>query len=180
MNTIPKLKQFIAQIAQKHQFDLYQTAAYLRLNLNEDRLIIENIGASRISIAYHLFLLDEWIAEPEIVVWTAYAPLREAAREGQWVPIELSLIKDGWKACAKIDTNGNLVAFYHHEWHAWLVDFVETAVVPNLIRQGWLEQGVKSDEPPPSYTTLEQKRERGYLLAEDVYPDEEVNDDIPF
>jgi len=179
MKTAPKLKRFIEQIAHKHQFDLHQTEAYLRLNLNEDRLIIENIGASRISIAYQLFLLDAWIAEPEIVVWTAYAPVREAARERQWVPIELNLIKDGWKACAKIDQNGNLVAFYHHEWHAWLADFVETAVVPNLIRQGWLEQGIKSDEPPPTYT-LEQKRERGYLMAEDVYPDAEVDDDVPF
>ena len=181
MKTAPKLKQLIEKIAQKHAFDLHQTGAFLRLDLREDRLIIENIGASRISIAYQLFLLGKWTSDPEIVVWTNYHPtwLSEQAEANQWVPIELYELKDGRKACAEIDPEGNLVAFYRHEWQAWLAEYTETVVVPNFVSQRWLEEGVKSDAPPPSYT-LEQMRERGYLI-EDAYSSEvEVDDEIPF
>ena len=182
MKTAPQLKQLIAQIAQKHAFGLDQTGAYLRLDLREERLIIENIGALRISIAYQLFLLDQWMSDPEIVVWTDYKPTIHSGAEEpaqQWVPIELYEFMDGWKACAEIDPNGNMVAFYRHEWQAWLAEYTETVVVPNLISQDWLVQGVKSDAPPPSYT-LAQMRERGYLI-EETYPCEmEVDDGIPF
>jgi len=182
MKTAPKLKQLIGQIAQKHAFSLYQFGAYLNLELNGDRLIIENVGAGRISIAYLFWHLEEWRADPEIVVWTNYHPtwISEQEEANQWVPIELYQVKDGWKSCADIDPIGALVGFHRREWQAWFVDFSETVVVPNLISQGWLAQGVRSDEPPPSYT-LEQMRERGYLMAEEPYPDEtEVNDDCPF
>lgn len=172
MRTAPQLKQLIEQIAQKHAFNLYRTGAYLRLDLHGDRLIIENIGASRIPIAYQPFLLDQWTSDPEIVVWTNYQTT------SQWVPIELQ-VEYGWKACADIDVNGNMVGFHRREWQAWLAAFTETVMV-NHLRQGWLEQGVKSDDPPPSYT-LEQMRERGYLITEAIRPyDLEVDDDIPF
>lgn len=178
MHTAPEFKRLIEQIAQKHACDLYRTGAYLRLELNGDRLIIENIGASRISIAYQLFLFDEWTADPEIVVWTECVLPWEEALGRQWLPIELNQIKDGWHTCAEIDANGNLVAFYYSEWQTWLVSFVETVVVPNLIDQGWLEQGVKSDDPPPTYT-LAQMQERGYLPSEAVYSDEKMDDLSP-
>ena len=172
MKTSPTLKQLIEQIAQKHALDLEETGAYLRLDLNGDRLIIENIGANRISIAYQFILLGEWTSDPEIVVWTGYT-------SNQWIPIELYQVKDGWRACTDIDVTGKLIGFHRREWQAWLAEFTETIVVPNLITQGWLEQGIKSNEPVPTYT-LEQMRERGYLIEETNPSEEEVDDDCPF
>jgi len=182
MKTTPQLKQFIEQIAQKHALNLYRLGAYLNLELNGDRLIIENIGACRISIGCLLMLFGEWTPDPEVVVWTNYHPTWLSTQEEeahQWVPIELYQVQDGWKACADININGALVGLHRREWQAWLAGFIEGVVVPNLMKQGWLEQGIKSDEPPPSYT-LEQMRERGYLPAEELYLDEEEVDDVPF
>ena len=180
MNTVPKFKQLIEEVAQKHDFDLYQFGAYLRLELDGDRLIIENIGARRISIAYQLFRFDEWVSDPEIVVWIMNDLSEKEESTWQWVPTELYQVKDGWRACANFDPDGTMIAFFRHEWQAWLADFVETVVVPNLIRQGWLKEGIKSEEPPPTYT-VEEMRERGYLIVSDLYPaDLEVADDVPF
>ena len=182
MKTAPKLKQMIEQLAEKHVFDLYQVQAYLRLDLNEDKLIIENIGASRISIAYHFLLYGKWAVDPEIVIWTTdKLPSLSEEKEGdvQWVPIELYDFQYGWRACANIDHSGALTAFYRRDWQTWLADYVETVVVANLISQRWLEQGIKSDDPPPSYTP-EEMRERGYLLPPTDIPYREVSDDIPF
>ena len=127
-------------------------------------------------------LFDEWTPDPEIVVWTNYHPtwISEQEEPNQWAPIELYQVQDGWKACADIDINGALVGLHRREWQAWLAEYIETVVVPNLISQKWLEQGVKSDDPPPTYT-LEQMRERGYLPSEDVYTGEDgLDDDVPF
>jgi hypothetical protein len=180
MNTTPKLKQFIEQVAQKQLFDLYQFGAYLRLDLDGERLIIENLGARRISIAYQLWRFSEWLTDPEIVVWIQYDLAAEKEPDGRWVPVELNQIQDGWHACAGFDPEGNMIAFFRHEWQAWLADFTETIVVPNLVSQGWLENGIKSDEPPPSYT-IEEMRERGYLIVADLdLNDQEAHDDVPF
>ena len=98
------------------------------------------------------------------------------------VPIELNQAEEDWRACAEIDATGRMIGFHRREWQAWLAEFVETEVVPNLIRQGWLEHGVKSDKRPPTYT-VEQMRERGYLLEEESISPEELEEvwhDIPF
>lgn len=182
MKTSPQLKQLIEQIAKKHGLNLYRFGAYLNLELNGYRLILENIGACRISIGCLLMLFGEWTPDPEIVVWTNYHPtwLSEQAEPNQWVPIELYQVQDGWKACADIDINGALVGLHRREWQAWLAEFTEMVVTPNLIKQGWLENGMKSHQPPPSYS-LEQMWERGYLPSEEPYANnEEEIDDIPF
>ena len=181
MKTVPALQQFIEEIASVHAFDLSPTAAYLCLEVDGYRLVLENIGASRISIACQLLVFDEWTADPEIVIWTGYYPTRNVSeREGnQWVPIALNQIHDGWHACAEIDGNGMLTDFYQRRWQATLAGYIEQTVVPNLLRQGWLEKGVQSDEPPPTYT-LEQLRERGYLVEGESFSVSEEPDDIPF
>ena len=183
MHTVPKLKQLIEQIAKKHAFDLSPTGAYLRLDLQEERLIVENIGANRISIAYQLILHGEWTSDPEIVVWTGHQSTKHPYEEqstNQWVPTEFCQVKGGWKACAGFDPAGNMIAFFRHEWQAWLAEFTENVVVPNVIKQGWLEQGIKSTEPPPSYT-VDEMRERGYLIRDDTdSSDWEVDDEVPF
>lgn len=180
MNTTPKLKQLIEEVAQKHNFDLYQFGAYLRLDLDGERLIIENLGARRISIAYQLFRFSEWLTDPEIVIWIMDSLSEGEESEQQWVPTEINQIQDGWQACAGFDPKGNMIAFFRHEWQTWLADFTETIVVPNLVSHGWLENGIKSDEPPPIYT-IEEMRERGYLIAADLdLNDQEAHDDVPF
>ena len=51
MKSAPKFQQLIEDIAAKHGLKLHQTGAYLRLNLDGERLVIENIGGNRLSIA---------------------------------------------------------------------------------------------------------------------------------
>ena len=182
MDAVPKLKQLIEEVAQKHDFDLYQTGAYLRLDLERNRLIIENIGARRISIAYQLFHFYDLITDPEVVVWIQQPLSEEEEPREKWIPTELYRVQGGWKACADFTPEGTMNAFYRPEWQIWLALFVETEIVSNLTNQRWLEEAVKSDEPPPSYTP-EQMRERGYITPKDSYTDEDegiVDEDIPF
>ena len=176
MKSAPKFQQLIEDIAAKHDFNLHRTGAYLRLNLDGERLVIENIGGNRLSIAYQLKLQGNWISDPDVVFW-----MNHPASLAQWTPVEIYEAEGGWYACAEIDTNGQMIGFHRPAWQAWLADYVETEIVSNLTSQGWLALGVKSDEPPPAYT-INEMRERGYLIEEEPFLSRGVlfHTDIPF
>src|SRR5215208_4477306 len=83
METCPKMKAVIEQLAQRHGLDVNQAEAHLRLDLpNFDRLVIENIGLNCISVAHYFELNGDLVAEPDVVFYTG--------REGEWVPISIS------------------------------------------------------------------------------------------
>ena len=55
MKSIPKLQQIVTQIAHKHGVDLDRAGAHLRLALaGHGQLVIENIGASRVSVTNYI------------------------------------------------------------------------------------------------------------------------------
>ena len=108
MKAAPKLKQLVEELAHKHGFDLEQTGAYLCFELDRARLILENIGASRISIAYQQRLFDEWVADPEIVVWLDCESSWDAHPSDEWSPLEINQMQGGWQSFADLDPNGDL------------------------------------------------------------------------
>lgn len=172
MKTAPKLQEFVAKLAAKHGVDLQQTGAYLRLDLTEVRLVIENIGAYRISVACQLYLYNDWVSDPEIVFWID--------EHEAWTPIEVTQIQGGWRSYAEVDPNGDLEVIFDPKGQVALADFAEEEVVVNLLQQGWLDQEGTAITQRSTYTP-EELLARGYIVTSPwlLEVDQEA-DDVPF
>jgi hypothetical protein len=68
MKTSPKMQRVIEQLAKQHGRDLSQDEAHLRLEMpGFDRLVIENIGLRRISVAHYCEMNGDLLADPDVV-----------------------------------------------------------------------------------------------------------------
>ena len=166
MKSVPTLQQFIVQLSNRYGVAIDQTGAYLRLDLADERLVLENLGAERIRIACQLYLGHDWMSDPEIVLWTGATDA--------WTPIEVNQVQGGWQCYAEVDATGDLVDFTDDHGQAALADFAEAEVVPNLRLSGWLEREVAVTTQPLAYT-WEDWLARGYV-AQDPWLPEEAND----
>jgi hypothetical protein len=160
MQTAPKLQAIVTQLAQKHGVDLSQAGAYLRLDLaGHGQLVVENIGADRVSVANYVEIAGIWVVDPEIVVDVD----RRLRKEGSqlvrlaWIPIEITEVFGGWRLCAELDEYGGLV-LYDLADQIELTNYVEHTVAVNLMAHGWLEQGKRSTEPVHLWTPEEVRR----------------------
>lgn len=163
MKPTPKLQVFILQLAATHGVNLEQTGAYLRLDKSEERLVIENIGAYRISVACQVYLYQDWVSDPAFVLWID--------EYGAWTPIEVTQVQGGWRCYAEVDPNGDLEVIFDPPGQAGLADFAEAEVVPNLLSQGWLDQTVSVTTERPAYTQ-EELLARGYVVESPWFPEE--------
>jgi hypothetical protein len=133
MQTCPKMKAVIAQLAQRHGLDLTQVEAHLHLDLpGFDRLVIENIGLHRISVAHYFELNGDLVAEPDVVFYTD--------REGEWAPLSVSQSLTGWRSYAECSEDGASVVLDNPSGQADLAAFAEQWA-ENIHAQGWLEHG---------------------------------------
>ncbi len=154
MKAAPKLQRIITQLAQKHGVDLDNPGAYLRLELpGYGQLVIESIGAHRISIANYVQVHRDWVADPEIVVYVDRRLRKEGSQlvTSAWIAIEVTELMGGWRLCAEPDARGDLV-LYDPAGQIELADFAEQLVARNLAAYGWLEQGQRSHGPVVSWT----------------------------
>ena len=64
------MKQILQELANKHEVDLDQGEAHLRLDMPHlDRLVIENIGFGHISVAHYFESNGDLMAEPDVVLF---------------------------------------------------------------------------------------------------------------
>lgn len=171
MKPAPTLQEFVLKLAATHSVDLTQTGAYLRLDLAEERLIIENIGAYRISLACQLYLYHDWVSDPELVFWMG--------EYGDWTPIEVLQVQGGWRSYAEVDPNGDLEVVFDPNGQAALADYAEEEVAPNLREQGWFTQEVLVTTQRPAYTQ-EELLARGYVVEFPWSLEEGEVNDVPF
>lgn len=168
MKTCRKLQQFIQQLAEKHGVDLNTVGAYLRLDMKgaEHYLVIETLGACRVSIARYLVSSLGRVADPEIVLYTAYPNDEQSPeqRGAEWVPTERLQRYGGWAIYADIDSLGMLIRVFDAQGQRDLAEFIETYFVHELQAQGWLTHGCRSTAPKP-YLTLEEQWLRGITFA---------------
>lgn len=168
MKTCRKLQQFIEEIAKKYELDLDAMGTYLRLDVAgaDHYLVIETLGACRISIARYLVSGQHQVADPEIVLYTAYhhEPTAPAHKTGEWVPIERLQRLGGWAIYADIDSQGTLLRTFDSQGQQDLAEYVETSLIKELITQTWLTQGCRSTTPKP-YLTPEEQWLRGITFA---------------
>lgn len=156
MKTTPQLQAFILQLAERHGVAIRQPGAYLRLEMADELLVLEHLGASRIAIVYQIYLFHGWVTETKIVLWLE-------ATAG-WAPIEINQMQGGWCSYAELDANGEVVDFHYPQGQAALADWAE-GFAASLTEEGWLERGVPSSAPRPVYT-LEQMHEGGLVPLE--------------
>lgn len=135
MRACPRMKAVITNLAAKHNIDLTQRGAHLRLDMpGYDRLCFEHIGFNRISVAHYFELNGDLVAEPDIVFFVAPT--------GEWIPITISQSLTGWREYAQLNDDSTAVVRYHRHAQQDLAEFAELWA-DNLRDQGWLEQGVR-------------------------------------
>lgn len=168
MKTCHSLQQFIEKIAEKYRLDLDAVGSYLRLDMAgaDHYLVIETLGACRVSMARYLVTGLPPLADPEIILYTAYQCEEYSVDHmvSGWALIERLQRLGGWAIYADIDSQGKLVRVFDTQGQHDLVEYVETCLVPELQAQGWLTLGQRSTAPKP-YLTPEQLWLRGITFA---------------
>ena len=170
MQVTPALQKIVTQLAEKHAVNLDQAGAYLRLALpGYGQLVIENIGANRISITNYLKVHTDWVSDPEIVIYVDYRPSATEPGKVQhvWTPIEVTDLFGGWRLYAEPDSAGDLV-LYDPVGQMELADLADHVVAKHLAADGWLEHATCAN---PSVSALPREE----MLARDIR-----DDDVPF
>lgn len=173
MRAAPNFRNAVMSLADKHGVDLDLPGAYLRLEQETyGNLVIENIGGSRISVTNYIQVGDDWVADPEIVVYTERTPGGSEHPKGEsvWYPTEVNQFFSGWQLCAEPDLCGGLVV-YDVDQQAEIAILADTTVATMLVRQAWLLSGTLATDAIRA-RTLDEIHARDIRL-------EEV-DDVPF
>ncbi len=159
MHTTPKLQEHLLAIAKKHNLDVHQVGSYLRLDLDgaEHYLVIENLGACRLSVARYV-VGSKGVADPELILYLDCRSEQGAISQScpPWIPIERVQRLGGWAIFAQTDENGNLVNQFDPQGQCDLAEFAETVFLSALTSQGWLANGRRSRLPKPYLTEDEQ------------------------
>ena len=130
MKTAPRLQAIVTQIAQKQGLDLDQPGAYVRLELaGNGQLVIENIGANRVSVTNYIEANQDLIADPQVVLYMQYRTEGKQVKQPRpeppgWVPLEITELFGGWRLYAEVDLHGHLV-LYDAEGQAQLAELCE-------------------------------------------------------
>lgn len=138
MRTSPKMKRVVEQLAAKHEVNLQDEGAFLRLEMSGfDRLVIRRWGPRLLSVAHFFEAQGLLVAEPEVTFFVL---------EGAWLPIAVRNSLAGLRTYAEVSEDGLTLLRYFRAKQASLAQFVELWA-QNLIDQGWLTQGVKVEDP---------------------------------
>jgi hypothetical protein len=173
MQATPKFQKAVMALAAKHDVDLDRPGAYLRLEKEEcGQLVIENIGGERISVTNYVQVRNDWVADPEIVVYIGRNRSTPTSEEGEphWVPIEVNQFFGGWQLCAELDQRGDLVV-YDLAAQFEMAQLAEGTVANMLIAQDWLNAGTRAIDAVRARTPEE-------IHARDIRLNE--MDDVPF
>lgn len=131
MQASPNMQRVITALAFKHGINLWKVEATFRLDMPHfDRLVVENIGGHRISVAHYFVQNGDLVADPEVVF---------LVRDDQWYPVEMTQVLLGWRELAQCAANGAVLGIRPQaqaaaaEFADWWADQIEA--------QGWLEHG---------------------------------------
>lgn len=172
MRETPNIRQWICKLAALHDVTLEQPGAYLHLVLApHGQLVLENWGERRLSLTNYIPVAGNLVADPQVVWYLEYAPTNHSVhpQDAVWLPIETNDLFDGWRLYADLSPQGDRLVAYDPVGQAALAKFCETALVRNLERYGWLEQG-KPAQAARSAWVYEQQQARGIRFLE-LYPD---------
>lgn len=149
-----KMKKIIVRLAYKHGEDLAQQGTHFRLDMEHfDRLVVENIGLNRISVAHYFEQNGDLVADPQIVFWVN-------PTDDSWIPIGIKQIFGGDKTYAWLNESGTELVRYLPYWQNDLAQFAQMWA-QNLIDQKWLERATKhawSTNAAPEQTQVQEAK----------------------
>lgn len=138
MKPAPKMRQIIAQLAHKHGVNLDTVGADLRLDMPDyDRLVIRRQGPQHLAVAHFFDAHGSLVPDPAVTFWV---------QPHAWLPIAITHALTGLQSYVQVSLDGSTILGYHRAKQADLAQFVEVWA-QNLIDQGWLEQGIKYEDP---------------------------------
>ena len=175
MQTSPRLQMIVSQIAQKHGVDLDRAGAYLRLELpGNGQLVIENIGANRVSMTNYIEVNRDLIADPQVVLYTQYNVSGRSSDppEMRWAPLEINELFGGWRLYAEVDLSGRPI-LYDAVGQAQLAELCDRIVARSLSRFGWLHLAQRATVAPKPWRVDE-------IYERDIRVDEmpQANEDV--
>jgi Domain of unknown function (DUF6908) len=144
MKTCKQLQAVVEALCAKHELDLKQVGAHLRLeNDPYEPLVIERIAEHQVSVAHYYVQNGDAIADPDVVVFTGYA---------EWVPISIQQPivclagreLGGYHVVAELTDDGNNIARFYPRAQPKTASFCKTWA-RNLKAQGWLEHAVRAE-----------------------------------
>lgn len=106
-------------------------------------LVIECIADHQVSVAHYYMQGGDAIADPDVVLFTAYA---------EWVPISIQQptvclmgrALGGYRVVAELTDDGNNIARFYPRAQSETASFC-TTWARNLKAQGWLEHAVRAE-----------------------------------
>jgi len=135
MKPSPKMRQVIEQLAAKHEVNLSEVGASLRLDMpGYDPLYIQRSGPTLIRVAHRFEAQGLLVADPEVLFFTGYGV--------KWIAIDITQSVGGTRTYAHLNEEGTRIVRCHKTAQAHFADFVKIWA-QNIQEQGWLEQGVK-------------------------------------
>jgi len=141
MKTTVKMQETVTALAAKHDLDLREKGACLRLDMpHYDRLVIEVLHPNLVSVA-HIYEPRPGVnlADPGIVFFTGSA---------EWVPVEIGQRIGGYRIYAVLSEGLDDILSVLPREQADLASFAEMWA-DNIRDQGWLDEGVPFDESVP-------------------------------
>ena len=135
MKASPKMRQVIQALAAKHEVNLDEVGAFLRLDMpGYDSLSMQKVTPTLVSVAHKFESQGLLVPDPEVLFFTGYGV--------KWIPIDITQSVGGNRTYAKLSEDGTRIVHYYKTAQASLASFVKVWA-QNIQDQGWLEHGVK-------------------------------------
>jgi hypothetical protein len=154
VKTCKQFQAVVEALCAQHQVDLRQVGAHLRLeNESYEPLVIERIAEHQVSIAHYYYQNGDAIADPDVVLFTAYA---------EWAPISIQqptvalmgCALGGYRVVAELTEDGANIARFYPQAQADVAGFC-SLWARNLKAQGWLDHAIKVDSLRPAQERAE-------------------------
>jgi hypothetical protein len=139
MKTSPKMQQVIQALAAKHEVDLNEVGASLRLDMaGYDSLTVQRRGPTLLSVAFRFKEQGVLVPDPEVLFFTGYGM--------KWIAFAISQAVGSQRSYAQLSEEATRLVRCHQAGQADLAYFVNIWA-QNICEQGWLEYGVKYVDP---------------------------------
>ncbi len=135
MKASPKMRQVIEELAAKHEVNLNEVGAFLRLDMKGyDSLFIQRMAPTIVSVAHKFESEGMLVPDPEVLFFTGYGT--------KWIAIDITQSVGGNRTYARLSDDGTRIVNYYKTAQSHLASFVNTWA-QNIRDQGWLEDGTR-------------------------------------
>ena len=139
MKAVPRFQKAVNKIALRHEVDLAQPCAYLRLYLDgHGQLVLQSAGCRRLSVTNYVPVADSFVADPQVILFMVENDQQGLPEpEAEWIPLEMNELFGGWRLAAEIDAVSHLPRPVDVCLQAELACYCEKILAVHLDSHGW-------------------------------------------